>query len=93
MLRKLLLVLIVALAMPTGLATPSHASEPSGLSDARAVDSHPSPQQRKRQDRAKPADVPCVGCVTPSTLKRPLLEAPAPGLLMIPASLLMTRVA
>lgn len=88
MLRKLIIALIVALVMPLGLAMPACAAEPD-LPGARMHEQH-APQ--RKQDRSKQVEAPCVGCVAPSTLKRPMLEAPVPGLLMIPAALLVTNV-
>ena len=90
MLRRLILVLIFALAMPTAVAVPACATDPSA--ERSQAQPHHAPQ--KKQDRSRPSsEAPCLGCVAPSTTNPPMLEVPLPGLLLIPAAYAVAELA
>ena len=81
MVRIALLLPLIALASPTGVASAA-VNDPS---TERAGEQHQLQPVRKRE-RAKPAPAaPCTGCATQPSSQPPMLEAPVPGLLLIPA--------
>lgn len=73
-----------ALALPLAAAGPLAANEPTYGGGNDRVASKNAPQPRP-QDRQRPGAGNCPGCTGP-VIRRPLLEAPAPALLMIPAA-------
>jgi hypothetical protein len=83
MLRRLIMLLIFALAVPAA-ATPACASDPS-VERAHDGSAHQAPQKKQERQRRN-ADAQCIGCVAPSTTNPPMIEAPVPGLMMIPAA-------
>lgn len=88
MFRRILLALIVALVVPSTVATMACAREPNEM---RAQEGHGAshPQPRKPV-KSKPSEQRCIGCVAPSMLNPPMIEVPAPALLLIPAAFLVT---
>jgi hypothetical protein len=81
MMFALLLSPVLTLATPVALAS-ALVSDPSV---ERASEQH-HPQPARKRERTKPApDAPCTGCATSSSAHPPMLEAPVPGLLLIPA--------
>lgn len=90
MVRRLILLLIFALAVPSAVAMPACAADPS--IERVQPQQHHTPQ--KKQERNRPsAETQCLGCVAPSTTNPPMLEAPVPGLLLIPAAYDLTGIA
>jgi hypothetical protein len=90
MFRRLLLILIFALVVPTAVAMPACAADPV---EAKATHSDSHPAAPRKQERTKPGDQRCLGCVAPSMLDPPMIEAPTPALLLIPAAFLVTDAA
>ena len=81
MIRPLLLLPALMLATQPAPA----GAIPSDPSIERAGDQHHTAPVRKRE-RAKPVPAaPCAGCSASPSAQPPMLEAPVPGLLLIPA--------
>ncbi|URW75968.1 hypothetical protein M9980_01690 [Sphingomonas donggukensis] len=85
---RLLIALFALLLSPLAVVTPACASEtPASESSASSQhDAGQHQQQRRQNDKAKPGQGQCLGCVAPSTARPPLLEAPNRALMMIPAA-------
>lgn len=83
-LRWLFLALIV-LALPLSAAVPAcaTAAEPAAQAQHEAGQ-HQTP--RRQGEKAKPSSGTCIGCVAPSTVTPPMIEAPNRALMMIPAA-------
>lgn len=81
MLRRLL-ILAFASTMPTAVAAATEPVEAKGQSDSQ--------QSPRKQAREKPAEPRCAGCATRSTRLRPMIDTPAPALLLIPAAFKIT---
>ena len=81
MVRTALLLPLIALAAPSAYASAAVVDP----SVERSSEQHHTQTARKRE-RAKPAPAsPCTGCSAQPSSQPPMLEAPVPGLLLIPA--------
>jgi hypothetical protein len=85
MFRRFILALIVALAIPAAVVTPACARDPV---ETRVQEGHGNHAQPRKPTRSKPSEQRCIGCVAPTMLNSPMIEAPAPALLLIPAAYL-----
>ena len=78
MVRRFLILPIAALAMPPAVGAATEPVEPKSQSDSQ--------QSPRKLTRETPADTRCAGCATPLTRLRPMIDTPAPALLLIPAA-------